>query len=348
MKYFNKTIIILLIIISINAHAVGDSIGSAFSYQGELLDSGSPANGDYNIRIALMLTEFPGPFAVTFRDFPTVEVTNGLFNIPEVDFGDAVYDGTEYWLLLLVKKSDDPGSHTALEPRQRLSAVPYAVQAEFLAANGASNGDVLQFDGSNWVGQAVTTTPSPWTVTGSQVSYTSGSVGIGTGSPNAALHVSADAADDPLRIQIGSATKFIVKNNGGMSIGVNGSPPENGLYVHGDVKQKGDKNGIMKYMVKFYCSDDNSTVGINRQVNNINSSLITISSGFSSAECFVVFPTDISQRYWQVGAITGSLGSDGFNIGANCKIFNNTTLVCTGVKLSNGNRRATSMMLLVY
>jgi len=347
MKISIKTIAISILFITTNAFAVGDIIGSAFSYQGELMDGSSPANGDYSIQIALMLTEFPGPTAVTFREFPNVTVTNGLFTIPEVDFGDVVYDGTEYWLQLLVKNSNDPGSHIALEPRQRLSAVPYAVQAEFLAANGASNGEVLQFNGADWVGQAVTL--SPWTVTASQITYTAGKVGIGTGGPNATLHISADASDDPFRVQVGSSTKLVIKNNGGMSVGTNNSsPPQGGLYVHGDVKQNGSNNGIMKYMVNFYCSNDNATATIYRQANLINSSSVSIGAGFNQAECFITFPTDISQRYWQVSAVTGSLASDGFNIGANCKTFNNTTLVCTGVKLSNGNRRTTAMMLLVY
>ncbi len=344
----NTIIIIAIFIVAFttNTYAVG-VIGSGFSYQGELIDSGAPANGEYSIQIALMLTEVAGPTAVTFKQFPNVQVTNGLFTIAEVDFGDVVYNGTEYWLQLLVKESSNPGSHIALAPRQRLSAVPYAVQAEFLAANGASNGDVLQFDGSNWVGETVTS--SPWTIIGSQITYTTGKVGVGTGSPNATLHISATGSDDPFRVQIGSSTKFVIKNNGGMSVGTNNSsPPQGGLYVHGDVKQNGNNNGIMKYMVTFYCSHDVPTATIVRYANNINDLPVTIAPGFDVGQCIVSFPTNISQRYWQVSAVTRPSSSVAQNIGANCKAFGGSGLLCTGVKLSNGNKWRTSMMLLVY
>lgn len=62
------------------------------------------------------------------------------------------------------------------------------------------------------------------------------SVGIGTSSPSDALHVVGTANDDPLRVQVGSATKLRVFNNGGTSIGVNNTSgtPANGLYVDGN------------------------------------------------------------------------------------------------------------------
>lgn len=61
-------------------------------------------------------------------------------------------------------------------------------------------------------------------------------VGIGTTSPSDALHIVGAANDDPLRVQVGTATKLRVFNNGGTSIGVNNTSgtPANGLYVDGN------------------------------------------------------------------------------------------------------------------
>ncbi len=339
--------LVVLILKSLFHLTIAAPIGSGFTYQGQLTDGGVPANGQYNIQIALMLTETGGPVALAIREFQTVQVTNGLFTIPDVDFGSAFFDGTQYWLQILVKLSSDPGFHQALLPRQKLSAVPYAVQADFLAANGASTNDLLQFDGTDWVASA--TALSPWTKVGTKVSYTGGRVGIGTSNPNATLHISSSPTDDPFRAQIGSATKFVVKNNGGMSIGVNANPPVDGLYVHGDAKQDANSSGFIKYLVYAFCTNGvsgGSFTGpsqINRSKNNVNGGSITIANGPNEGQCDITFPSTISTRYWQ----TSITGLDP-NLGTHCTNISSTKLRCYGIKLSNGNPRAVNLMLTVY
>ena len=61
-------------------------------------------------------------------------------------------------------------------------------------------------------------------------------VGIGTSSPSDALHVVGAANDYPLRVQVGTATKLRVLNNGGTTLGANNvtGTPANGLYVDGN------------------------------------------------------------------------------------------------------------------
>ena len=61
-------------------------------------------------------------------------------------------------------------------------------------------------------------------------------VGIGTPNPSDALHIVGASNDDPLRVQVGTATKLRIFNNGGTSIGTNNSSgtPANGLYVLGN------------------------------------------------------------------------------------------------------------------
>ncbi len=62
------------------------------------------------------------------------------------------------------------------------------------------------------------------------------SVGINTTTPTDALHIVSSATANPLRVQVGTATKLRVLNNGGTSIGVNNTSgtPANGLYVEGN------------------------------------------------------------------------------------------------------------------
>ncbi|MBK8111131.1 MAG: hypothetical protein IPK46_12755 [Saprospiraceae bacterium] len=61
-------------------------------------------------------------------------------------------------------------------------------------------------------------------------------VGVGTSSPSDALHIVGASNDDPLRVQVGTATKLRVFNNGGTSLGTNNAAgtPANGLYVLGN------------------------------------------------------------------------------------------------------------------
>ena len=345
MKKTIEIIALILLTMTINT-TMAATVGSGFSYQGELYDNGVPANDEYSFQIALVTAETGGTI-ITAVQFPNIQVVNGLFNIDDLDFGNTALDGTQYWLHVEVKKSSNPGSHTSLSPRQRLSAVPYAVQAEFLAANGATNGEILQFNGTYWVAQD-SSAISAWDFDNNSVT-TDKLVGIGTTNPNATIHISAAANDDPLRVQIGSATKFVVKNNGGMSIGVNGSPPTNGLYVQGDAKQLSSANGLLKYMVYAYCTDglfDGNFTGpalINRSINNVNSSNINIANGADDGECVITFPSNISQRFWQ----TSVTGTD-VNRGAHCTSNTSTSLRCYGVKLSNGSREVVNMMVLIY
>lgn len=69
--------------------------------------------------------------------------------------------------------------------------------------------------------------------------FGNGRIGIGTTSPDSRVNVRSSIGENPMRLRIGGATKFLAHNNGGTSIGVNTTPPENGLYVQGDIKFNG-------------------------------------------------------------------------------------------------------------
>ncbi|WP_190300376.1 tail fiber domain-containing protein [Rufibacter hautae] len=62
-----------------------------------------------------------------------------------------------------------------------------------------------------------------------------GLVSIGSATPNAKFYVNSPASVDPLRILVNSSTKFLIHKNGGVSIGLNQTPPHNGLLVNGNV-----------------------------------------------------------------------------------------------------------------
>ncbi len=90
------------------------------TYQGTLLDGGSPADGVYDIRFSLGDSPVLGNL-LEFIDVDDVVVEDGLFEV-ELDFDDAHFDGSDRWLSIRVEG-------TTLNPRTRLNYVPYSIRA---------------------------------------------------------------------------------------------------------------------------------------------------------------------------------------------------------------------------
>ena len=109
--------------------------GTAFNYQGRLNDSGSPANGVYDLRFALYDASTNGNLISGPLTNYAATVSGGLFTTT-VDFGSA-FTGTNYWLSLGVRTNTtipSTNAFTLILPRQPLLPVPYAI-----FATGASN-----------------------------------------------------------------------------------------------------------------------------------------------------------------------------------------------------------------
>ena len=375
-------------------------VGSAFSYQGQLLDQGQPANQQYDITIQAFLQETGGS-PEKEAEFFDVTVTDGLFTLPQVDFGDSLFDGSEVWLELSVRVAG-AGSYDVLQPRQRVSAAPYAVQADYavdatfasqaqdavqaqhaaqasnatqaqnavqaqsaleadsLASNGANTDDVLQFDGNNWVPQALAV-DSYWSndvTNSSDIHYLGGDVGIGGIFPSAKLHVFGGLSDEAFIVNVGNQPKLTVHENGGLSVGTPLEAPLNGLKVQGDTELEGDivvqgntvqaldSNGMMKAMVYTGCG--NALPSIVRSYNGVNSGTITITDVPSTnGACFIHFPFEIHNRFWQASAV---LPSDDELLGASCSVMsnNNSLMKCFLFKSSNGTGVSGGIMVYIY
>lgn len=59
-----------------------------------------------------------------------------------------------------------------------------------------------------------------------------GNVGIGTANPGDQLEIHSSENESPLRVKVGTTTRFRVHNNGGVSVGANQTPPSSGLRVY--------------------------------------------------------------------------------------------------------------------
>ncbi len=111
--------------------------GTAFSYQGELDETGSPASGAFNLTFALFNTNAGGEAVGGPVTNKNVNVTNGQFTVL-IDFGAGVFTGGSNWLEIGVEHTGGTGFAT-LAPRQLLTPMPYAIAAENLAGVLAYN-----------------------------------------------------------------------------------------------------------------------------------------------------------------------------------------------------------------
>ncbi len=100
-------------------------VGSGFTYQGRLLNGGSPANGQYDLQFTLYDAATGGNRVGTTVSLTNQAVTNGLFTAG-LDFGSSAFAGSARWLEIATRQTGG-GTYTTLTPRQALTATPYAL-----------------------------------------------------------------------------------------------------------------------------------------------------------------------------------------------------------------------------
>ena len=123
-----SSVLALIALFALGAgNACAQSVGSAFTYQGELTDNGAPASGSYDFEFALYTTPSGGT-AIDTIDAGDVAVTAGLVNA-SIDFTDVPFNGQALFVEVRVRTGGSTGEYTVLSPRQPLNAVPYALYA---------------------------------------------------------------------------------------------------------------------------------------------------------------------------------------------------------------------------
>ncbi len=205
-----------------NAEKVGSvpedpaaAVGTRFTYQGTLRLSGDRAQGPYDFRFKLFSQSAGGSQLGSTQTKNDLPVTDGLF-ATELDFGQTPIDGDDIFLQIEVRDGASTGAYTILSPRQRINATPYAVRALTGGDGGVS---------------------SPWTVSGTTISYDGGRVVMGAGPSNSFVNINApNSENDLFRVRSDFSTKMKVTKAGGVSIGFGSDsavPPDDGLEVFG-------------------------------------------------------------------------------------------------------------------
>lgn len=104
------------------------ALTTAFTYQGQLQQSGILEDGTCDFQFALFDAASAGNQIGTAQTLSPVNVSNGLFTA-QLDFGGSAFAGDNRWLQIAVRCPVGSGSYTTLSPRQPLTATPYALYA---------------------------------------------------------------------------------------------------------------------------------------------------------------------------------------------------------------------------
>ena len=105
--------------------------GTAFTYQGSLTESGTPANGLYGLAVDAYDAPTGGNMLGARIEFPDVPVADGLFTV-QIDLGSSHFGVREVWLELRVEGE-------RLWPRQQVTASPYAIQTRGIRIDETGN-----------------------------------------------------------------------------------------------------------------------------------------------------------------------------------------------------------------
>ncbi len=138
MKNFKYLILFALLYCGV-LHAV--PVGTEFTYQGELMQSGAVADGLYDFEFQLFDENENGVSVTSTVVMNDITVSRGLFTVL-LDFGDAPFDGEAVFLEIRVRETAD-SNFTTLAPRQPITAAPYAIQAEFVGVDGVNSNSIV-------------------------------------------------------------------------------------------------------------------------------------------------------------------------------------------------------------
>lgn len=160
------------------------TLGPAFTYQGELKESGQPATGLYDLQVCVFDSPSNPVPLVCASDFDDVPVENGVFTIA-LDFGlSSIFVGQQRFLELRVRPGASISGYTILSPRQLVRPAPEALRANVASAapwSGLSGVPAGFADGSdNDSGGSVTSVVAGTGLSGGTITG-SGTVGIANG-----------------------------------------------------------------------------------------------------------------------------------------------------------------------
>lgn len=118
-----------------------EAMGTAFTYQGRLMDSNSPADGVYDLLFKLFNEPNGNNSQISItNEINDIDVIDGYFTV-EPDFGSDIFHGDSRWLEISARPgySNDVNDYVTLSPRQEVTPTPYALQTRGLFVDNSYN-----------------------------------------------------------------------------------------------------------------------------------------------------------------------------------------------------------------
>ena len=130
-------------------------LGTGFTYQGLLEQSGAPVNGTADFEFWLFDAPTGGAL-VGALPRSGISIVDGTFTV-NLDFGSAAFNSDARWLEILMRSPAGTGNFVTLTPRQRVTPAPYAhkvlgIDAHSLNAPDGNPVDALYVDNTGNVG----------------------------------------------------------------------------------------------------------------------------------------------------------------------------------------------------
>jgi len=168
MMYKSATIFLTMVLIFVCVEiGKAQCMGTAFKYQGRLMEGGTAAEGEYDFEFKLYddpnIVEGVQVGSTIIKE--DVKVYGGYFTVA-LDFGSMVFNGEARWLEIRIRPhvSTNPGDFVTLDPRQKLTPSPYSLHAASaktvqvpleLSGAYASPEAVIKADNSDVTGRAI-------------------------------------------------------------------------------------------------------------------------------------------------------------------------------------------------
>jgi len=122
-------VLALGMIVSLAQAGKAEPMGTAWTYQGRLMDANDTARGVYDMMFHLYDSP-EGPSEIGVTDIQDVEIPDGYFTV-ELGFDVELFSGDWRWLEISIRPGDsnDPDGYIPLNPRQQITPTPYALYA---------------------------------------------------------------------------------------------------------------------------------------------------------------------------------------------------------------------------
>src|SRR5437899_891184 len=126
-------------ILSLGAIPAASAQVTTFTYQGRLNDSGTAANGSYDLRFTIFDAASSGSSVAGPVTNSNTTISNGLFSVTN-DFGFSPFaNGAPRWMEMAIR-TNGATTFTTLTERQPITAAPYAIVASNITGVVQNNG----------------------------------------------------------------------------------------------------------------------------------------------------------------------------------------------------------------